>query len=217
MQSLSELTRRLIEGRVEFVLIGGFAAVASGVTLVTRDVDICCRFSEANLMRIQKAFADLHPTHRSRPDLPLALTPEQCAGPSGCVLDQNPPPDGRVGIPKGDFDLEGLVRFGASRLPIAFSSFAAHDLLAFLQFPNVAAKLCSLPNFLPPLKLSLRAENQSQILAGGRQSDGLPHANAAGAAINTGAKAERNLRPRFQEPLRHPGAILEQCGGHRRP
>ena len=80
MQNLSELTRRLITAQVEFVLIGGFAAVAHGVTLVTRDVDLCCRFNEANLMRIQKAFADLHPVHRSRPGLTLALTPEQCAG-----------------------------------------------------------------------------------------------------------------------------------------
>jgi len=80
MQNLSELTRRLIEAQVEFVLIGGFAAVAHGVTLVTRDVDICCRFSEANLMRIQKALEALHPAHRLRPDLPFALTPEQCAG-----------------------------------------------------------------------------------------------------------------------------------------
>jgi hypothetical protein len=79
MQNLSELTRRLIAGRVEFVLVGGFAAVAHGVTLVTRDVDICCRFTETNLVLIQKALADLHPVHRSRPDLPLALTPEQCA------------------------------------------------------------------------------------------------------------------------------------------
>jgi hypothetical protein len=79
MQNLSELTWRLIAGRVEFVLVGGFAAVAHGVTLVTRDVDICCRFTETNLVLIQKALADLHPVHRSRPDLPLALTPEQCA------------------------------------------------------------------------------------------------------------------------------------------
>jgi len=71
--------RRLVSSDVEFVLVGGFAAVAYGVTLVTRDVDICCRFSEANLMRIQKAFDGLNPVHRSRPDLPLALTPEQCA------------------------------------------------------------------------------------------------------------------------------------------
>jgi hypothetical protein len=78
MQNLSELTKRLISSQVEFVLVGGFAAVAHGVMLVTRDVDICCRFSEENLMRIQKAFADLHPVHRSRPDLALQLTPKQC-------------------------------------------------------------------------------------------------------------------------------------------
>ena len=71
--------RRLIEANVEFVLVGGFAAVAHGVTLVTRDVDICCRFTEANLMRIQKALSAVHATHRSHPDLPLALTPEQCS------------------------------------------------------------------------------------------------------------------------------------------
>lgn len=80
MQNLSELTRRLITSQVGFVLVGGFAAAAHGVLLVTSDVDICCRFSEENLMRIQKAFADLHPVHRSRPDLPLQLTSEQCAG-----------------------------------------------------------------------------------------------------------------------------------------
>jgi hypothetical protein len=79
MQNLSELTRRLIAAQVEFVLVGGFAAVAHGVTQVTRDVDICCRFSEVNLMRIEKAVTDLRPTHRSRPDLPLQLTPEQCS------------------------------------------------------------------------------------------------------------------------------------------
>jgi hypothetical protein len=71
--------RRLISSEVDFVLVGGFAAVAHGVTLLTRDVDICCRFNERNLMLIQKAFADLHPVHRSRPDLPLDLTPEQCS------------------------------------------------------------------------------------------------------------------------------------------
>ncbi len=79
MQNLSELTRRLVEAQVEFVLIGGFAAVAHGATLVTRDVDVCCRFSEANLKRIQTALSDLHPVHRSRPDLPLNLTPDQCS------------------------------------------------------------------------------------------------------------------------------------------
>jgi hypothetical protein len=79
MQNLSDLTRRLIAAQVEFVLVGGFAALAHGVMRSTRDVDICCRFSETNLMRIQKAFADIHPVHRPRTDLPLQLTPELCA------------------------------------------------------------------------------------------------------------------------------------------
>jgi len=39
MQNLSELMRRLISSRVEFVLVGGFAAVAHGATLVTRNRD----------------------------------------------------------------------------------------------------------------------------------------------------------------------------------
>ena len=77
MQNLSELTRRLVEAQVEFVLIGGFAAVAHGATLVTRDVDICCRFNHTNLCRIQAAVHDLHPVHRSRPDLELDLSSEQ--------------------------------------------------------------------------------------------------------------------------------------------
>ena len=78
MQNLSELMRRLIASQVDFVLVGGFAAVAHGALLVTRDVAICCRFSEPNLMKIQQAFSGVNPVHRARPDLPLNLTPEEC-------------------------------------------------------------------------------------------------------------------------------------------
>ena len=79
MANLNNILQRFHAHNVECVLIGGFAAVVHGVTLVTRDVDLCCVFSEENLMRIQSAVADLHPVHRSKPDLPLKLTPEQCA------------------------------------------------------------------------------------------------------------------------------------------
>jgi hypothetical protein len=79
MQHLAELTKRLIDARVEFVLVGGFAAMAHGVMRGTRDLDVCCRFSKENLMRIQRAVADLHPVHNPRRDLPLELTPELCA------------------------------------------------------------------------------------------------------------------------------------------
>ena len=48
----------MIRGRVEFVVVGGFAAVAHGVTLITQDIDVCCRFTPENLMRLQEAIAD---------------------------------------------------------------------------------------------------------------------------------------------------------------
>ena len=61
-------------------MIGGFAAVAHGVTLLTQDVDVCCRLSADNLLRIQRALADLHPVHRMPPQRPaLALTSETAA------------------------------------------------------------------------------------------------------------------------------------------
>jgi hypothetical protein len=70
----------LIRHRVEFVVVGGFAAVAHGVTLLTQDVDVCCRFTPENVMRLQGALSDLHPVHRMPPERPpLRLTPETAA------------------------------------------------------------------------------------------------------------------------------------------
>ena len=79
MANFENLLARLIEHRVEFVLVGGFAATAYGSTLLTQDVDVCMRFSTDNLMRLQEALADLHPVYRMTPRrLPLRLTPETC-------------------------------------------------------------------------------------------------------------------------------------------
>ncbi|MEW6355848.1 MAG: nucleotidyltransferase [Planctomycetota bacterium] len=79
MASLESLLGRLIREDVEFVLIGGFAAVVHGGSLPTQDIDVCCRFSVDNLMRLQRALGDLHPVHRITPSHPpLELTPDQC-------------------------------------------------------------------------------------------------------------------------------------------
>ena len=75
MPDLNGLLQRLRTHEVEFVLVGGFAAALHGSTLVTRDLDVCCRFTEQNLRRVHAAVADLHPAHRMRPDLPFVLTP----------------------------------------------------------------------------------------------------------------------------------------------
>ncbi len=80
MQRLDQLLARLVKAEVEFVLVGGLAAAIHGSSLTTRDVDVCCRFTGENLMRIQHALAGLHPVHRMRPDFPLNLTPGECEG-----------------------------------------------------------------------------------------------------------------------------------------
>jgi len=79
MPNLESLLTRLIERKIEFVVIGGYAAVAHGATLMTQDIDLCCRFSVENLMRLQDALRDLRPVHRmTSAKLPLRLTPEEC-------------------------------------------------------------------------------------------------------------------------------------------
>jgi hypothetical protein len=81
MADLEALLKRLIDHRIEFVIIGGYAAVSHGASLMTQDVDVCCRFTPKNLLRLQEALADLHPVHRMTPQkLPLALTASNCRG-----------------------------------------------------------------------------------------------------------------------------------------
>ena len=57
MPALESLLDRLIQGRVQFCIVGGFAAMAHGVTLLTQDLDICLPFSTENLFRLQNTLA----------------------------------------------------------------------------------------------------------------------------------------------------------------
>lgn len=107
MTQLNQLVGRLINARVEFVVIGGFAAMAHGVTLVTHDVDVCCRFDPTNLTRLHGAVQDLHPVHRMTPQrLPFVLTLELCATLKNLYLETDfGPIDCLSTVPGiGDFD-----------------------------------------------------------------------------------------------------------------
>ena len=79
IQNNEALLRRLRQSGVQFVVIGGICSIYYGVPIATFDLDICCRFDEQNLRRIQAAMGDLHPTHRLAANkLPLELTSELC-------------------------------------------------------------------------------------------------------------------------------------------
>lgn len=71
MARTMELLKRLHDGGVEFVVIGGVAAVTYGSSLPTYDVDVCAPLDHQNAIRIIKSLADLHPRWRTRPDLPV--------------------------------------------------------------------------------------------------------------------------------------------------
>jgi len=82
------LLERLVNNGVEFVIVGGFAGVVHGCTYVTQDIDICCDFSPANLLALQKALSDLDPVHRMTPNRKkLELSDKNCAQFKNLYLD----------------------------------------------------------------------------------------------------------------------------------
>lgn len=88
MSDFQSLVGRLLEQGVEFVIVGGYAAVAHGSSMLTQDMDICCRFNPDNLMRLQKALRGLKPVHRMTTQrLPLKLTEKSAASLLNLYLD----------------------------------------------------------------------------------------------------------------------------------
>jgi predicted nucleotidyltransferase len=78
--SILDILRRLIDHDVEFVLVGGMAAIAFGSSLTTEDLDVAAPLTEQNAARLLAALADIHPRHRMNPMLKaLTETPASLA------------------------------------------------------------------------------------------------------------------------------------------
>lgn len=111
MQDLELLLARLIRHNVHFVIVGGFAAVAHGVTLITQDMDVCCDFAADNLLRLQEAVKDLNPIHRMTPQrMPLELTAENCKGLKNIYLSTDWGQLDCIGEVQGVGDYEEVIR-----------------------------------------------------------------------------------------------------------
>lgn len=67
MTDFKALLRTLSERRVEFILVGGVAAVAHGSAKLTQDVDVVYRRTEGNISRLVAAIADKEPYLRGAP------------------------------------------------------------------------------------------------------------------------------------------------------
>lgn len=59
-----KLIKRLVRNNVRFVIVGGFAAVLHGSSVMTEDLDLCASFREDNVINLLQAFKDIHPEHR---------------------------------------------------------------------------------------------------------------------------------------------------------
>jgi predicted nucleotidyltransferase len=71
---LVEIANLLHRHEVEYIVIGGTAAVLLGSPLPTYDVDLCYRRTEENLNRLAVALREINPTLRGAPPgLPFRL------------------------------------------------------------------------------------------------------------------------------------------------
>jgi hypothetical protein len=85
---LNRLLERLCDAQVDFVIVGGFAGMLYGSTLVTRDLDVCAVLSADNVARLRDALRDLRPTHRLTPQrLSFLENPEPGVGMKNLYLE----------------------------------------------------------------------------------------------------------------------------------
>jgi predicted nucleotidyltransferase len=66
-QNFDRLLHRLADSGLDFVIIGGFAAVTHGSALMTRDLDIGVLLTNETVEKLCVTLADWHPKHRMTP------------------------------------------------------------------------------------------------------------------------------------------------------
>jgi predicted nucleotidyltransferase len=67
MQNFALLLQRLADSGLDFVIVGGYAAVIHGSALMTRDLDVCIVLTPENVEKLRHMLADCHPKHRMTP------------------------------------------------------------------------------------------------------------------------------------------------------
>lgn len=81
MIQFKKILQILTEEKVNFVVIGGLAAVAQGSARLTADIDICYERSDENIKKIVGAFKDRQITLRGAPkDLPFIFDEKTLKG-----------------------------------------------------------------------------------------------------------------------------------------
>lgn len=99
------LLRRLLEGGVDFILVGGLAATVHGSARATFDVDVVYDRTSANIGRLVQVLSALQPYLRGAPrGLPFTFDPETVVRGLNFTLETT----------LGDLDLLGEVTGGGT-------------------------------------------------------------------------------------------------------
>ena len=64
MSDINRLLQRLCDAEIDFVIVGGFAAMLHGSSLLTRDLDVCAVLTRESVAKLREVLGDLHPEHR---------------------------------------------------------------------------------------------------------------------------------------------------------
>jgi hypothetical protein len=107
MLDAQSVLRRLIDGKVDFVVIGGLAMITHGSAHVTDDLDVCYRRTMENMSALAAALAPLHPKLRGAPaDLPFLWDAQTIKAGMNFTLDTDLGPVDLLGevAGVGDFD-----------------------------------------------------------------------------------------------------------------
>ncbi len=124
-----EVIRLLGRHRVDYVLIGGLAAVTHGAPLVTQDVDICHAKETDNLSRLASALAHVGARLReAEPEVPFRLDAETLANGDSFTFTSDIGPIDIIATPAGT---EGYLDL--ARTADAFELFGYRVLVASID------------------------------------------------------------------------------------
>ena len=73
MSDINRLLQRLCDAEIDFVIVGGFAAMLHGSSLLTRDLDVCAVLTRESVAKLREILWDLHPEHRLTTQKPSFL------------------------------------------------------------------------------------------------------------------------------------------------
>jgi hypothetical protein len=122
---LETLLDRLLASGIEFVLVGGLAAVVQGAPVTTFDVDIVHRRTEANVDRLLVLLASLDAYHRNHPGQHLPPSRSALLGPGHSLFMTNLGPLDALEAIEGGADYDSLL---PESLPVAVSGHTVHVL-----------------------------------------------------------------------------------------